>query len=568
MTNKMCSRLFPLLLLLLCFLCYLVGGLEVQRGCNSSLSASIPDENWRASCEEGQMTFAAHNARMNSAADSGWCISTRKGNKRAFIQLDLGRNMRVTALSTAGVLEKNDTTGNYTAMYVSQYFVSYKREGDSRWRHYHRNDVSVTVVKSNSSKLHKHHLLTPRIARFIRLVIVDGVGDKWCLKMDVHGCPWTMHDGLLSYRISQGNLRKKKPGWSFLRDKGYDGNRLSFGPKPGLLYNGLGQLTDGVTGHVTDWNDTGNPNWIYWIGWQDVETPKPSVTFVFSSLRRFSRVRFHTLNLPGQHEKMLFSKVVLSFSKDGEYFAWKTIYEPSMAKRSAMSNRAFWIEVNLDGHVGKHVTCDFQYYGWWVLISEVEFNSVDLDGETTVTATKMAPTTGNSSLHEINGTGNINVDVSSKNKDFEDNWSILLIVGVAGGVVGALMLCLLAMLIWRRQTRRTRAENVLDRIPIRIINPSKKNSLNRRNEVGAVMRFEKQRMLERGDEEDDEMGLLFAKCNLNNSRGRELRHDLFKADTNAALNIRPESREISLEEEKAAVLAEMRKVSESSSECE
>jgi len=42
----------------------------------------------------------------------------------------------------------------------------------------------------------------------------------------------------------------------------------------------------------------------------------------------------------------------------------------------------------------------------------------------------------------------------------------------------------------------------------------------------------------------------------------------FSADTNAALNIRPESREISLEEEKAAVLAEMRKVSESSSECE
>ena len=61
--------------------------------------------------------------------------------------------MRVTALSTAGVLEKNDTTGNYTAMYVSQYFVSYKREGDSRWRHYHRNDVSVTVRILSSTPL-------------------------------------------------------------------------------------------------------------------------------------------------------------------------------------------------------------------------------------------------------------------------------------------------------------------------------------------------------------------------------------------------------------------------------
>lgn len=120
--------------------------------------------------------------------------------------------------------------------------------------------------------------------------------------------------------------------------------------------------------------------------------------------------------------------------------------------------------------------------------------------------------------------------MSNNSKDVEDNWSIFLIVGVACGVVGAFILCLLAVLIWRRQTRPTRAENVLDRVPIRIINPSKKNSLNRRNEVGAVMRIEKQRMLGRGDEEDDEMDLLFAKCNLNNSRGRELRHDLFKGE--------------------------------------
>lgn len=183
-------------------------------------------------------------------------------------------------------------------------------------------------------------------------------------------------DGLISYKISQGNVRAAgKPGWSFLRDKGYDGNRLAFGPKLGLLYNGLGQLSDGVTGNLADWNDTGNPDWIKWIGWKDSLTPDPTITFHFSALRRFSSVRFHILNLPGRHEKMLFSKVILSFSKDGEYFAWKTIYEPSITKRTSMCNRAFWIEVNLEGHVGKDVTCDFQYYGWWVLISEVEFES-------------------------------------------------------------------------------------------------------------------------------------------------------------------------------------------------
>lgn len=151
--------------------------------------------------------------------------------------------------------------------------------------------------------------------------------------------------------------------------------RLAFGKKIGVLYRGLGQLTDGVIGRNADWNDTGNPIWIDWIGWQDSKTSDPTVTFEFSSLRKFSSIRFHVLNLPSHHEKMLFSKVVLSFSRDGEYFAWKTIYEPSMAKRSTLRNKAVWIEVNLDGNIGKHVTCEFVYYGWWVLISEVEFKS-------------------------------------------------------------------------------------------------------------------------------------------------------------------------------------------------
>ena len=53
--------------------------------------------------------------------------------------------MRVTALSTGRVRVKNESTGNYSIMYVSKYFLAYKREGDMKWRRYHRNDVSVTV---------------------------------------------------------------------------------------------------------------------------------------------------------------------------------------------------------------------------------------------------------------------------------------------------------------------------------------------------------------------------------------------------------------------------------------
>lgn len=103
----------------------------------------------------------------------------------------------------------------------------------------------------------------------------------------------------------------------------------------------------------------------------------------------------------------------------------------------------------------------------------------------------------------------------------------------AAGVVGALLLCVLAVLVWRRRSRRTRAaEQELNGRPIRIINPSKKNSLNRRNDPGAQeMRFEKLKMLEKGideDEEEDEMDLMMEKCNLNNVRHLGLREELLK----------------------------------------
>ena len=124
---------------------------------------------------------------------------------------------------------------------------------------------------------------------------------------------------------------------------------------------------------------------------------------------------------------------------------------------------------------------------------------------------------------------------SSKEITSEDEWNIVLIAGLAAGVVGAILLCALAVLILRRRKRRTRAEETFNRNPIRIINPSKKNSLNRRNDPGAAMRLEKLKMLEKGeDEEDDEeeMGLMLEKCNMNNIRNMGLREDFLKGEQN------------------------------------
>lgn len=108
-----------------------------------------------------------------------------------YVQVDLGHDMRVTALSTIGVRVKNASTGNYSFMYVSQYFLAYKRDGDKTWRRYHRNDVSLTVridwdhlsysssfyssyqsVRSEKLKNYKHYVNIVRRKQALSLVQV------------------------------------------------------------------------------------------------------------------------------------------------------------------------------------------------------------------------------------------------------------------------------------------------------------------------------------------------------------------------------------------------------------
>lgn len=129
---------------------------------------------------------------------------------------------------------------------------------------------------------------------------------------------------------------------------------------------------------------------------------------------------------------------------------------------------------------------------------------------------------------------NFSYTESSNDKPSDKTWDVVMICGLAAaGVIGALLLCVLAVLVWRRRSRRTRAaEQALNGRPIRIINPSKKNSLNRRNDPGMQeVRFEKLKMLEKemdDEDESDEMDMMMEKCNLNNARHMGFREELLK----------------------------------------
>ncbi|XP_032239536.2 discoidin domain-containing receptor 2 [Nematostella vectensis] len=531
--------------------------------CNDPLGMedrTIPDNHIRASSTLDPDQYGPHKARLN--ASTGWCSSIPKGNKE-FLEVDLGRDMRVSAVATQGVWVRNASSGRFEYHYMSKFFLSYKRSYDEswRWRLYMENEVSVTLFSpGNHTDVERHDLLSPHIARYVRFVAHEGHGSMWCLKVELYGCPWTDQDGLVSYRVSQGNGRSDGTGLGDLRDVGYDGRRLAYGTKRGVLSGGLGQLVDGVLGKNVPWNDTGNPEWIYWVGWRDPVTESPSVTFQFSTMRKFSLIRFHVINQAGV-EKLLFGKVVISFSEDGEYYAWKTVYEPSVGKRR-MKNRALFLEVDISPNTGKYVTCDFIYHGWWVLLSEVQIVSVPMDdltlrnddarNHTAVNTSEKAPRANHTPttdvIWEVRESG-------TKRKGFINE--AILIASIVGGLAAAILLIAALCLYIRRRKRHTRGRSESDEPlnPLRIINPSKKNSLNRRNDPTNTHVADKLKQIEQEEQEDE---AVFDKLsNWDRTKCNEL---LIKKNDITAANIRPQSRDMSLEEEKANVLAEMRKL--------
>ena len=92
-------------------------------------------------------------ARLNRLPrTSGWCSSAAK-EKRAYLEVDLGANMRVSAVSSMGVMVKNATTGSFTHMFVSQFFLIYRRDGSNRSRHYRGDEMSVTVRAAQGARL-------------------------------------------------------------------------------------------------------------------------------------------------------------------------------------------------------------------------------------------------------------------------------------------------------------------------------------------------------------------------------------------------------------------------------
>lgn len=157
-----------------------------------------------------------------------------------------------------------------------------------------------------------------------------------------------------------------------MNDATYDGVAQFLGRRHGVLQGGLGQLTDGDVGGDAFWYDLGNGKSFEWVGWFDVINSKPAILFEFDSARQFYKIRLHSNNRPGNVK--IFRNLLVAFSMDGQYFSRKFVFYPSSVLREKR-NQSMWIEVDLRGHVGKYLNCEFSYDGKWIVLSEIEFES-------------------------------------------------------------------------------------------------------------------------------------------------------------------------------------------------
>jgi discoidin domain receptor family protein 1 len=182
-----------------------------------------------------------------------------------------------------------------------------------------------------------------------------------------------IEDGLVSYEAAQGNIRGLNGSTAVtMNDVTYDGTVKHYGRRFGALQGGLGQLTDGDVGGDAFWLDNGNGKSFEWVGWYDLINLKPSIKFEFDKPRLFHKIFFHSNNRPGNVR--VFRSLLVSFSIYGSYFSRKFVFSPSY-HMTMHRNQSMWIEVDLQGHVGKYMNCEFSYEGKWIVLSEVKFES-------------------------------------------------------------------------------------------------------------------------------------------------------------------------------------------------
>lgn len=152
-----------------------------------------------------------------------------------------------------------------------------------------------------------------------------------------------------------------------LGDNTYDGQYIS---STYMLNNGLGQLSDGITGSedisVID-------GYQPWIGWSNDTNGFIRIIFQFDTIRQINRMTIHTNNLFSK-DIFIFKTAMVSFAmmNDEKNYSNTVIYQHI---RDDIFEIPRPVLIELNNQIGKFVRLDLYFDSKWLLISEITFDS-------------------------------------------------------------------------------------------------------------------------------------------------------------------------------------------------
>ncbi|XP_042203595.1 LOW QUALITY PROTEIN: discoidin domain-containing receptor 2-like [Homarus americanus] len=357
----------PLLQLLLLFCCLSVTPISsLHTGhCDAALgmeSGAIPDEHISASSYFDAAVNAIYGRARLELGGGAWCpreMVYREGTQ--FLEVNLGGLHVVTKVEVQGRF------GNGQGKeFAKHYKIQMWRPGMDHWTTYSDGrGEELLAGNSNTYLAQTSQLSPPIIAARVRFVPYSDHPRTVCMRVELYGCRYT--DGLVSYTMPDG----PQGGDYNLRDLTYDGSR-----KGGWLSGGLGQLTDGETGHTNFRVDAlGRGRGYEWIGWKNDsrQTQPVEITFEFDSVRNFTGLHMYTNNFFTK-DTQVFSRARVLFSVGGEHYHVQPAVEFEYVV-DRIFEHARNVTIRLHNAAAKYVKLQLYFALRWILISEVTFDS-------------------------------------------------------------------------------------------------------------------------------------------------------------------------------------------------
>ncbi|KAH0615492.1 hypothetical protein JD844_004796 [Phrynosoma platyrhinos] len=437
---------------MLCLPLLLLAGLS---GCSSSEvnpaicryplgmhEGTIRDEDITASSQWYDSTGPQYARLLREEGDGAWCpAGLLQPEDVQFLQIDLHKLYFITLVGTQGRHAR--ATGKE---FARAYRIDYSRNGE-RWLSWKdRQNRQVIQGNIDTYDVVLKDLRPPIIARYIRVIPVTEQPMTVCMRVELYGCIWS--DGLESYSMPEGEVMAA-PGHPivYLNDSTYDG----------FLER---QLTDGILG-LDDFTKSHQyrvwPGYDY-IGWRNNSFRNGAVGLEF----QFDRQRNFTFMKVVLFGVKIFERVECFF-KPQLFAEWEPESVGADTVLDDKNPSARFVTVPLNHRVGKAILCQFYFADTWMLISEVSFQSVDMDAFDPIVVTLASSTTSailpSEEMNVTNGTWELVrltttiSDTSPWIKPRSEDPSTSTLVGCLVAII-LVLLVIIAVILWRQYAQK------------------------------------------------------------------------------------------------------------------